>query len=427
MGKRILRGMIALPAAVLLGGTALATLAAPASAATAITACGTTITAPGSYTLGADIGPCPHDGIDIAASNVTLSLNGHTITGSDTTNTSGAPEDQQIGVHLLNVHGVTVMGPGTITHFDAGVAIDGGYGNVIQGLTVRDNIAHVILTGGVNNGDPFQNACDFGDGITADNSSGNVIRANTVTNNGPFSGIALVDNSDRNVVSGNQTVNNHVSNILPSGINGPCGPFGGNDVGRGRPHQNIGIRMEGPGANANVISGNTSNDNQLEGIAVFDNICPGADNMPNGTPNNSGNVIQGNTVLRNGGTDGQNGIAVLQQGPGGVVCVPSNTTIIGNNASNNTGNGIYLGGRGSSNNTVKGNTTNGNGVDGILVSGPSVGRTGPLPGSINNTLSGNTAMGNTVWDAFDGNTAPPCDNNRWTGNHFVKVNQSCIH
>src|SRR5437870_12922842 len=60
--------------------------ASPAKAGTTITqsTCPVMITQSGEYTLGTDVGPCGPlaDGIDILASNVTLHLNGHTITGT---------------------------------------------------------------------------------------------------------------------------------------------------------------------------------------------------------------------------------------------------------------------------------------------------------------------------------------------------------
>jgi parallel beta-helix repeat protein len=424
MNNRLWRALTCFPALALLAGTG-TVIAGAAPAAASPVGCGMVVTQ--SITLTHNLGPCPGDGLDVVASGVVVNLNGFTIIGSDTTNTSGAAEDQQIGVHLLNVQGVIVTGPGAITKFDAGVGIDGGSGNLVKDLNVHDNVAHVILTGDNNGGDPDLDACDFGDGITTDNSSANTISNNTVTRNGPFSGISLVDNSDNNVVTGNAVFNNTVPNDigLVPGNPGPCGPFGASITGPGREHQDTGIRMEGPGANGNMVVANRVTDNMLSGIAVFDNICAvNPIGLPNGTPPNDGNVIQSNTVLRNGGTDKLDGISTLQQGPTGTVCVPSNTTIVANTTNNNTGNGISLGGRGSHDNIVTGNTANNNGIDGIHLTGPP---NGTVPGAINNTIAGNTALGNVRWDAFDGTFNPPCDNNHWTGNHFVKVNQSCIH
>lgn len=437
--SRLRRGAATVPAMALLF-TGVAMVSTADAATNAVTTCGTVITAPGTYTLKNDIGPCPGDGVDIRSSGVTLKLAGHTITGSDTTNNT---TDQQVGVNLMGVSGVTVTGPGTITNFDAGVAINGGSGNKVQNLSVRDNIAHVLFTGGVNPQNPVDTPCDFGDGITVDNSSSNVISGNTASHNGPFSGIALVDNSDSNIVRNNTVTNNTVPNILGpnagpnAGSPGPCGPFGASGPGVGRPDQNIGIRIEGPGANHNVIQDNKVTDNLLEGIAIFDNICgtsPGNGGPPP-TPANDDNLILSNTVLHNGFTDVQrtpptDGIAILQQGPGGIVCVPSGNLIKGNTSSSNARDGIFLAGRGSHDNTVTGNTVKNNVQDGIAVSGPSGGRRNgnpvTLPGSINNTLTNNVGRGNGRFDGADFNLTPPCDNNTWAANKFTTVNQPCV-
>ena len=47
------------------------------------------------------------------------------------------------------------------------------------------------------------------------------------------------------------------------------------------------------------------------------------------------------------------------------------------------------------------------------------------PGANNNVLIGNRAQGN-IFDGFDGNLVPPCDNNRWVQNQFGTVNQPCV-
>ena len=48
------------------------------------------------------------------------------------------------------------------------------------------------------------------------------------------------------------------------------------------------------------------------------------------------------------------------------------------------------------------------------------------PGAFQNVLTGNRAFGNAVFDGFDGNLTPPCDENRWVQNRFGTVNQPCV-
>ncbi|HWG73513.1 MAG TPA: right-handed parallel beta-helix repeat-containing protein [Acidimicrobiales bacterium] len=416
--------------------------------------CGAQVTR--STKLAADIGPCVGtDGIDVVASGIRLDLNGHTITGADTTNSTNV---EQIGVRLANVHGVDVSGPGTITKFDAGVGVTGGGGNLIRGLTVHDNISHVTFTGGVNPLDPEATACNWGDGIATDNSSHNTITHNTAIHNGPFGGISLVDASTSNTVSDNSTSDQTVANSVPDTDNdndatnpetratgdsddaGPCGPFGANTTGPGREYQDIGIRMEGPGAANNVVTNNKVTGSDLDGISIFDNICTNnTRNVPPTAPN-TGNLVEHNTVTDNGFAPGayRDGIAVLQQGPAGVVCVPSDNSIVDNLSSGNSRDGIFMGGRDSHNNTINNNTVVNNGSpgssgDGIQLTGPSsytiTNPDGsktvvPLDGSNHNTLIGNVGHGNLHDDGFDG--TPGCDSNNWANNIFVTVNQTCV-
>jgi hypothetical protein len=373
-----------------------------------------------SVTLTADIGPCPSttDGIDIVASGITVDLNGHTITGTNSTNTT---LNEPVGIGLMNVHNVTVTGPGTVQDFDAGVSVNGGSGNKITGITAQNNVAHVLLTGGDPSVPLYQQPCDYGDGITTDNSTSNVISDNTTTGNGPFSGISLVDASSYDKVIHNKSYNNQVSNLESDGVTpGPCGPFSANAVGQGRPHQDIGIRIEGPGATNNVVEDNQAISNQLEGISIHGNVCP---NNPAGVPAglpNIHNLVENNLVQSNGFADTTDGIGVLTQGPPGIVCVAYDNSIIGNTSDYNANDGIDLGGRGSSGNTVSNNVTDFNGNDGIELSGPAAG----LAGTINSILTNNEGHGNAVYDGADGN--PGCDNNTWKNNRFVTVNQSCV-
>jgi len=419
----------------------LVTSVGQADAATTIS-CGAVVSA--SITLANNVGPCKGDGIDVIANGITINLNGHTITGSDTTNKSFASNSEQIGVQLDSVHGVTVKGPGSISAFDAGVNVQNGYGNKVSGLTVHDNISHVLLTWNTTiSPTPESFPCNYGDGILTDFSSYNTITGNTAYHNGPFDGIALVDTSTHNVVSNNKVYNGTVPNIEPDGVtSGPCGPFGANIVGPGRPYQDEGIRAEGPGATWNMITNNVATNNLLDGIAVHDNVCPGAlPFLPNGQPPNNHNTIQYNTVTDNGFQPGAalDGIGVLSQGPTGTVCIANDTTIQFNVSNGNAGNGVFIGGRNSHGEKIIGNTTNKNGIDGIFLTGPSAACTTSTSspytcGTINDTITANTAHGNAVYDGFDGN--PNCAEppgavvgpgvNHWSNDNFVVVNQPCV-
>lgn len=415
--------------AVLAGALAVAMVAAAAAQAKDKTAapplgtvtCGEQITQ--SVSLNGNVGPCPYtaDGIDIVANNVTVNLNGYQVMGTNSTNNT---VDEPIGIGLMNVTGATVEGPGVVQGFDAGIAVNGGSNDTITGVTVQNNVAHVLYNGGVDPTNLEATPCDYGDGIIADNSNNDLISGNSATANGPFDGIALVDSSNYDQVTNNHSYANVVSNIIQNGPDagqaGPCGPFGANTVGPGRPHQDIGIRIEGPGATHNVVANNVSQGNQLEGISIHDYVCPGNPaGVPAGSPNVD-NLIVHNTVESNGFADNTDGIAVLSQGPAGTVCIPGDNTILNNLSSFNSHDGIFIGGRGSSGNVIRNNVTDDNGHDGIQLTGPASG----LPGTINTLVAHNVASGNGNFDGEDGNGN--CTTNTWTHNMFMTVNPSCI-
>jgi parallel beta-helix repeat protein len=287
--------------------------------------------------------------------NITLDgdLGGFTITGRGS---SAA----QPGILLRNVKGVTVR-KGTVTGFGAGVAIAGGSKNVVENMTVQDNI-------GSTEG-------DFGDGITVNASTGNIIRGNTVRRNGPFSGISLVGACTKNEVRDNTISDN---NMLPG------------DPSMGR--QDMGIRIEGPGANNNKLTGNTVTKSGAEGICVLP-TCTDPQVGCAGTPGNESNEISQNMSHGNGISGQGSGIRLFT--------VPQPVA--------------------ASKTVITDNVTNDNITFGIAID--TVGSANPGPPK--NKISGNSGKGNGQFDGYDGNT-PACGSNVWKSNKFAKVNQPCV-
>lgn len=293
--------------------------------------CGQEITA--NTTLDGNLSCTAGPALIVTADNIVLDLGGFTITGHGAAS-AGAP-----GILLRNVKGVTVR-KGTIQGFGAGVAIEGGANNVIQNLTVQDNV-----------GDPDG---DFGDGITVDNSSGNVIQGNTARRNGPFSGISIVGASSGNEVRDNIVADN---NMLPG------------DPSLGR--QDMGIRIEGPAANNNKVTGNTVTGSGADGIVVLP-TCADQQKGCTGTPPNEGNEISKNMSHGNGKSGNGSGIRLFSVA---APVAPMKTTVTGNVTNDNKTNGISI--------DAAGNAT---------------------PGPTNNKVTQNSGTGNAQFDGFDGNT-----------------------
>jgi parallel beta-helix repeat protein len=291
----------------------------------------------------------------IAADNVTLDLNGFSITGKGALSKGGP------AILFRKVKGSTVQ-KGTIQHFGAGVAIEGGSNNVVQNLTVVDNVGEA--------------EGDYGDGITISDSTGNRVQGNTVARNGPFSGISVIGASTGNEIRQNVVTDN---NMLPGQ------PADG--------RQDMGIRIEGPGANGNKVIGNTVTGSGAEGIVVLP-TCDDRANGCVGSKPNEGNEITDNLSHKNGTSGQGSGIRLF--------CVANpvaatNTTVTGNETNENTTHGIEVDAAGNA-----------------------------QPGPTNNRLSGNKAHDNAQFDGFDGNLTPKCNANTWASNDFGRVNQPCV-
>ncbi|MCA1683693.1 MAG: right-handed parallel beta-helix repeat-containing protein, partial [Actinobacteria bacterium] len=242
------------------------------------------------------------------------------------------------------------------------MAIYGGSGNTIQNMTVQNNVNDYL-------GAP----CDLGDGIILLNSDDNRILDNRLVGNGPFGGISLVEDSDRNLISGNVVLGHNLRSRSGSGC--------------GNANQDEGIRIEGPGANDNIVENNRVEGSGLAGIGLHGHVCnpgPGEE----ATDPNSGNIIRRNTVLNNE----QDGISFLQQGPASIVCPSFGNTIERNVSSNNGGDGIFVAAN-SHDNTISHNVVSNNAGAGIRLNDP----------RFNNVF---TNVGPTLFDLVQPDRAP---------------------
>jgi Right handed beta helix region len=145
--------------------------------------CGDTIMAPGQYVLAGD---CTGPGITIAASDVHLKLDGHTMTS-----TGGG-----FGLSAVSVSHVHIEGPGTIRSYIVGIDFNG----------VSDS--HVEQVMSVNN---------RGDGFLIRNAT-NIHVNNSVFSMNGSGGVDFSNNCTDNHVDNNQTVGNGVGIWLRAGV-----------------------------------------------------------------------------------------------------------------------------------------------------------------------------------------------------------------
>jgi len=168
-------------------GSLLAIPAAPATAAELT--CGAVVTS--SIVLTSDLGPCAGDGLIAGADNITIDLNGYSISGMG----SGA------GVRVTQRTGVTVTN-GTIQGFHTGVVVDESTASTVSKLVLGDNIRGINVSGSDGNLVEKNTILNSGlDAIRLGLSADNIVSKNILTDN--VFGIGVADFSTGNIVEKN--------------------------------------------------------------------------------------------------------------------------------------------------------------------------------------------------------------------------------
>jgi parallel beta-helix repeat protein len=239
---------------------------------------------------------CAGDALRINADQITVDLDGHTLTGTGV----GAG----VRNHAAFVDNFTVRN-GTVKGFDYGVHLHILDGVTITNLTfAKSKIANLYMDG-VSNTEVVGNTIKKGNvGLKIEDSNGNTIRANKIADNSA-DGIWLKDNSLANLVLKNVIEGNH------DGI----------DV------QEV--------SNSTKIDGNTIRYNAQDGISVEgskdvliqDNVTSW--NEDDGIETTGGTTINGNTANKNGFVNGVSNLV------GRGIAAPYFTAGGGNSASGN--------------------------------------------------------------------------------------------
>jgi len=257
--------------------------ASPAKAGTTtINTCGTTITKSGVYTLGTNLSCASGvDGIDITASNVTLLLNSHTISGA----TSGNCNISN-GIFVDGPSGVNVVGPGTISNFVIGFFVENSAGGSVSFTTVTAPLAGCPPAGTISHGfetrfssnwtllgNVVREAEQYSGGIDvffdASQTPVGMDSHNNVIGNNVNDSITLLDNNKSNII-GNTASNNYGGIFVLGGSN--------NNIAANTTNNNVAACS----GSVLVCSG--------DGIALTSDL--------NGVPT-SGNNVDGNTSFGN--------------------------------------------------------------------------------------------------------------------------------
>jgi parallel beta-helix repeat protein len=298
------------------------TVAAGASMAqTSALSCGDTITA--DTTLEADLTDCPSNGLVIGADNITLDLNGHTISG-DGKLVKRCPRRQicDVGVANDDHAGVTIRG-GSVRGFAIGVGVFRVRNNRLVKLASSENqwfgfvianSARTVIRDSSGNSNPRPDGDGLGVflshdlrivhnsfrrngqiGIHIEKSEDNLIKGNEFVGNGDF-GILL--ESDGNQLRGNHSVRDGVAGIQ-------VGPASRNVI--------VGNRIDGSGEGIGLEKGrgNVVARNVMVGVR-HDGIRLGMWDPPIGSTRT---VVRRNLVI----DSGRDGYRVAQRDRGALL------------------------------------------------------------------------------------------------------------
>jgi parallel beta-helix repeat protein len=236
--------------------------AGPAQAQTiAVTACGQTLGAPGTYQLTGNIGPCPANGVNITSSNVTFKMANFIISGDPAVCSTSIAYD---GISVVGPVSGVVITEGTITSFNDGVDLGFVTDSAVKGVVVKD-------------------ACFFG--IAVGNSQRIKVSGNLITGAG-IDGVGIGGTSTQVTVTGNSILSNARFGVLVETTRNKIIGNKINDNGTGGQGGGVNILV----GDRNKITGNTISNNNTFGVVL----------------NTNRNVVKGNTA--NGNV--QSGISV---------------------------------------------------------------------------------------------------------------------
>jgi hypothetical protein len=262
----------------------------------------------------------------------------------------------------------------------------------------------------------------------------------------------MVFDSNDNVVTGNKLLDNDVLNETPTGQGTTCGSEANGPIpdpppyccdAHGRHSQGVGVRIEGPGAERNLVERNQILRNGLAGVLVS------GFHLEMGS-NNGNNVIRRNQIAETGlrihdhqgdGTEAyrSSGIQLHHSGPD-FIHVSYGNLVEENDSSRNFASGIEITGPepgtgvvGEHGNTIRNNVVNHNLLDGIHLAEGTVqtvvtanrGHRNGLDSDLVAQISDGDIYAN--YDGVDGGDyTPGCGSNQWSRNRFGTVNQPCV-
>jgi parallel beta-helix repeat protein len=159
-------------------------------------------------TLTSDLNCGPGDGLTVAASGVTINLNGYSISSSDEAGSEDPSMDYDgsSGILVANVDGVDITGLGEIDGFDRGITFMGSSGGKVTDLQLANNGIGVLISGSENIEITRDTLTNNEIAVISDSSNHGIIAFNQVVANLKQGMLFLA--SDMNTVAANNMFDN---------------------------------------------------------------------------------------------------------------------------------------------------------------------------------------------------------------------------
>jgi parallel beta-helix repeat protein len=156
---------------------------------------------------------CPGVGMIVGADGITINLNNHRLSLTNSTDTLSTPKVEEIGILVPGQKNITINGPGIITGFDKAIEFAGSQKGYVLGLTLADNNIGLSLKAS----DKITVYRSFLErntiGIASQSSKEALIASNQVSQN-TDEGIVLMDSNNFTIGANNLIGNGNIGMFL---------------------------------------------------------------------------------------------------------------------------------------------------------------------------------------------------------------------
>ena len=156
---------------------------------------------------------CPGVGMIVGTDGITINLNNHRLSLTNSTDTLSTPKVEEIGILVPGQKNITISGPGIITGFDKAIEFAGSQKGYVLGLTLTDNNIGLSLKAS----DKITVYRSFLErntiGIASQSSKEALIASNQVSQN-TDEGVVLMDSNNFTIGANNLIGNGNIGMFL---------------------------------------------------------------------------------------------------------------------------------------------------------------------------------------------------------------------